>query len=180
MCVALQTIKVLAFEQNKKPLGQPLSVLLSTYGIKNIHGLSSGEAALALLRDDHYDLIVSDLDAASLESNLFIRNLRRYPGPNPFVPIVIMSGRVGKPQAPPTYLAGVSELSARPRLPKELFFAYVKQILARPQHALPTGTYCGPERRQNARGDGKDNPATSIRTSDPEAVDPPIGHPFLL
>jgi CheY-like chemotaxis protein len=146
---ALEHLKVLVVEDNPH-MRSLLRSLLIAIGIRDIVEANNGDTALEVLRDKKCDLVLSDLAMKPMDGLEFSRAVRTAEkSPNPFVPIIMISGYTEKHRIEAARDAGVTEFLAKPITPASLFSRMAK-IVEQPRAFVRTASYFGPDRRRKA------------------------------
>jgi CheY-like chemotaxis protein len=144
---AFEHLKVLIVEDNQH-MRALLRSLLNAIGIRDIAEAGHGAAALDLLRERRCDLILSDLAMQPMDGLEFTRRLRTASSnPNPFVPIIMVTGHTEKHRVEAARDAGVTEFLAKPITAQSLF-ARIAEIVERPRAFVRCDSYFGPDRRR--------------------------------
>lgn len=127
-----------------------LRSLLGSVGMRDIVEANDGDEALILLRNRKCDLIITDLQMKPMDGLAFTREIRTAQNsPNPFVPIVMMSGHTEKHRVQAARDAGITEFIAKPITAQSLF-ARIAEIVDRPRPFVRCPGYFGPDRRRKA------------------------------
>lgn len=143
------TLKALIVEDNAH-MRLLLRELLVAAGIRDVTEASHGGAAVNLLRDRKCDLVLSDLAMGPMDGIAFTRHVRTHESsPNPFVPIIMITGHTGKHRVEEARDAGVTEFLAKPITAAGLY-ARIAEIVERPRAFVRTDAYFGPDRRRKA------------------------------
>ncbi len=107
---------------------------------------------------DDIDRAMDDLgrfepDIVITDSNLeFVRRVRDVKtSPNPYVPIIMLTGHAELPLVIQARDAGVNEFLAKPVSAKALH-ARITAVVRRPRRFIQTGAYFGPDRRRQKLG----------------------------
>jgi len=109
---------------------------------------TNGQAAIALLHAHSPDLVLTDLAMAPMDGLEFTRHIRNHEdSPNPFVPIIMVSGHTEKHRVEAARDAGVTEFLAKPVNAHNLF-SRIAEIVGRPRAFVRCDTYFGPDRRR--------------------------------
>ena len=146
---ALNHLKVLIVEDNQH-MRALLRSLLNSIGIREIIEATNGETALTALRDKKCDLVLSDLAMKPMDGLEFSRNVRTAErSPNPFIPIVMITGHAERHCVEEARDAGVTEFLAKPITAASLF-SRLAEIVERPRAFVRTEGYFGPDRRRKA------------------------------
>jgi CheY-like chemotaxis protein len=125
-----------------------LRALLNSVGVKDIAEAAHGHAAIDALRERKSDLVLSDMAMKPMDGIEFTRIVRNHEhSPNPFVPIIMISGHTEKHRVEAARDAGVTEFLAKPITAHNLF-ARIAEIIERPRAFVRCDTYFGPDRRR--------------------------------
>lgn len=152
MAAGLESIKALIVEDNTH-MRSLLRALLNTLGINDIGEAIHGQAALEMLRERKIDLVLTDLAMAPMDGLELTRHLRGDANsPNPFVPIIMITGHTEKYRVEAARDAGVTEILAKPVTAHNLF-ARITEILERPRAFVRCDSYFGPDRRRHQEDD---------------------------
>jgi len=148
MAAGLESLKALIVEDNTH-MRSLLRALLNTLGIKDVGEAIHGQAALEVLRERKIDLILTDLAMGPIDGLELTRQLRNdQNSPNPFVPIIMITGHTEKYRVEAARDAGVTEILAKPVTAHNLF-ARITEILERPRAFVRCDGYFGPDRRRH-------------------------------
>lgn len=144
---AFERLKVLIVEDNQH-MRLLLRSLLGSLGIRDVLEAGDGEAALLLMRDRKCDLILTDLAMKPMDGLNFTRTVRTgQNSPNPFVPILMISGHTEIHRVQQARDAGITEFIAKPITANNLF-ARIAQMVERPRPFVRCPSYFGPDRRR--------------------------------
>jgi CheY-like chemotaxis protein len=144
---AFERLRVLIVEDNLH-MRTLLRSLLCSLGMRDIHEAADGSAALTLLREKKYDLILTDLAMKPMDGLELTREIRNAPGsPNPFIPIVMITGHSEKHRVQAARDAGVTEFLAKPVTAQSLF-SHLAMIVEHPRPFVRCSSYFGPDRRR--------------------------------
>jgi DNA-binding response OmpR family regulator len=148
--INLEKVSVLALEQSV--YGQKiLCQMLRGFGIRQIHGARNVAEAMALTKDNVFDLAIADPGFDEGKGLEFIRWLRRADGnANRFAPLMLMLGHSTPSSVSLSRNTGVNYVVAKPCTPKAL----LERILWVARDKRPyveVGDYVGPDRRLRAQ-----------------------------
>jgi two-component system, chemotaxis family, chemotaxis protein CheY len=147
-----ETLKALIVEDNAH-MRSLLRALLNSVGIRDIAEAASGQSAIALLRERKSDLVLSDLAMKPMDGLDFTRRVRNDEhSPNPFVPIIMITGHTEKYRVQAARDAGVTEFLAKPITAHNLF-SRIAEIVERPRAFVRCDNYFGPDRRRHQADD---------------------------
>jgi two-component system, chemotaxis family, chemotaxis protein CheY len=143
-----ETLRALIVEDNAH-MRSLLRALLNSVGIKDIAEAAHGQAALEVLRERKSDLVLSDMAMKPMDGIEFTRHVRNNEhSPNPFVPIIMISGHTEKYRVMAARDAGVTEFLAKPITAHNLF-ARIAEIVEHPRAFVRCDSYFGPDRRRH-------------------------------
>jgi two-component system, chemotaxis family, chemotaxis protein CheY len=149
---AFEYLKALIVEDNPH-MRLLLRSLLNALGIMSVFEASNGEDAFALLRDRQPDLILSDLSMKPMDGIAFTREVRTsHASPNPYVPIIMVTGHTERHRVEAARDAGVTEVLAKPITAGNLY-QRIGEIIDRPRPFVKCASYFGPDRRRHAVAD---------------------------
>ena len=152
MSDGFEYLKALIVEDNSH-MRSLLRALLNSIGITDITEAGQGKAGIETLRLRRPDLVLADLAMKQMDGLEFTRYVRNDPNsPNPFVPIIMITGHTEKHHVEAARDAGVTELLAKPITAANLF-ARIAEIVERPRAFVRCGDYFGPDRRRHRTED---------------------------
>jgi two-component system, chemotaxis family, chemotaxis protein CheY len=144
---AVEHLKILIVEDNQH-MRSLLRSLLNSVGIREIIEANNGASALDALREKKCDLVLSDLSMMPMDGLEFSRAVRTgNHSPNPFVPIIMITGHTERHRVEEARDAGVTEFLAKPITAHSLF-SRIAEIMERPRAFVRTEGYFGPDRRR--------------------------------
>lgn len=147
-----ENLKALIVEDNAH-MRSLLRALLNAIGIKDVSEATNGQVAIQILRERKSDLVLTDLAMKPMDGLEFTRYVRNHDhSPNPFVPIIMISGHTEKYRVEAARDAGVSEFLAKPITAHNLF-ARIGEIVERPRAFVRCDNYFGPDRRRHQNDD---------------------------
>ena len=147
-----ENLRALIVEDNAH-MRSLLRALLNSIGVKDIAEASNGQAAIETLRERKSDLVLTDLAMKPMDGLDFARYVRTHEqSPNPFVPIIMISGHTEKYRVEAARDAGVTEFMAKPITAHNLF-ARIAEIVERPRAFVRCDSYFGPDRRRHQNDD---------------------------
>ena len=142
-----ESLKALIVEDNAH-MRSLLRALLNSVGIKDVAETAHGAAAIESLRERKSDLVLSDLSMKPMDGLDFTRHVRNNDqSPNPFIPIIMITGHTEKHRVEAARDAGVTEFLAKPITAHNLF-SRVAEIVERPRAFVRCDGYFGPDRRR--------------------------------
>lgn len=147
----LDKLSVLIVDDNRHMRALVQSIL-HALGIKAIR--EAGDAAEAFKELQHFsaDVIIIDWHMEPLDGLDFVRLVRTAKdSPNPYVPMIMLSGHTEHQRICDARDAGVNEFLAKPISAKSLY-ARIISIIEHPRPFIRTKTYFGPDRRRQNLG----------------------------
>ena len=125
-----------------------LRSLLTALGINQVYEAGNGAEAFVILREKSPDLILTDLSMKPVDGIAFTREVRlSHDSPNPYVPIIMITGHTERQKVEAARDAGVTEFLAKPITAQGLFLR-IAQIVERPRAFVRCAEYFGPDRRR--------------------------------
>ena len=144
---ALQSLNILLVDDNQH-MRAIASAILQSAGIRNIREVSDGAMALEALRAHAVDLAIVDFNMFPLDGVEFTRLVRNSAdSPNPYLPIIMMTGHSEKSRVYEARDAGVTEFVVKPITAKAVFDR-IQAVIMRPRSFVKTEDYFGPDRRR--------------------------------
>ena len=145
-------LKVLLVDDNYFMV-QLLTHMMHAMGVRQIATAHDGESAFDIFEDYAPGLIVSDWDMKPVNGEQLVRMLRdRDLSPDPYVPVIMLSGfsEVSRVMAARDF--GVTEFLVKPISAKRLYQRLVN-VVERPRPFVDATQYFGPCRRRDAAND---------------------------
>ncbi|MBL4693123.1 MAG: response regulator [Magnetovibrio sp.] len=122
--------------------------ILHALGVKNVLEAGDGADAFKELRHFPADVIISDWNMSPLDGMDFVRMVRTgSDSPNPFVPIIMLTGYTEMNRVMEARDSGVHEFLAKPVSAKKLY-SRIRSIIEHPRSFVRAGLYFGPDRRR--------------------------------
>ncbi len=163
----LKNLKCLIVDDNAN-MRSLLRTILTSLGMrsKNIIEAYCVKNAMAALGNGDIDLVITDWKMEPVSGIEFVRQLRNEEtSPNPFIPIILLTGYTEKEHVLAARDAGVNEFLAKPISPKELY-SRILSIIENPRPFIRTPTYFGSDRRrQDLPFEGADRRKTETRVA---------------
>jgi len=148
----IESLKALVVEDNAH-MRALLRSLLMALGLRDVAEAANGEEAFAKLREHGADLILTDLSMTPVDGITFTRTVRSAEdSPNPYVPIIMVTGHTARHRVEAARDAGVTEFLAKPVTVQNLLLR-VLEIVERPRAYVRCPGYFGPDRRRRAPDD---------------------------
>lgn len=145
----LSRLNFLIVDDNKHMRALVKSIL-HALGVKNVLEASDGADAFKELRHFPADVIICDWNMSPLDGLDFVRMVRTgSDSPNPFVPIIMLTGHTEMNRVMEARDSGVHEFLAKPISAKKLY-SRIRSIIENPRPFVRAGLYFGPDRRRKA------------------------------
>ncbi len=142
-------VVVLDDNRNMRTLVQSI---LFALGVRNIHEAHDVKQAFRDLQHFHADIVITDWHMEPLNGLDFVRMVRSGEDtPNPYVPIIMLTGHTELHRVCEARDAGVNEFLAKPISAKALYSRLIS-IIENPRPFIRTKTYFGPCRRRRNVG----------------------------
>ena len=147
MTYQLHRISILVVEDSQPMLDITKSLLLA-FGVGHVIGASDGQAGFKRFCEYNPDIVIADwmmkpMDGISLTR--LIRNDEQ--SPNPYVPVILMTGFSERHRVLQARDAGVTEFLVKPFNAKDLY-KRLAQVIERPRQFVRSGDFFGPDRRR--------------------------------
>ncbi|MPY71616.1 MAG: response regulator [Alphaproteobacteria bacterium] len=147
----LDNINVLVLDDNRH-MRTLVQSILHALGVKNIREASDAAEAFKELMHFHADVIIVDWHMEPLDGIDFVKLVRTAKdSPNPYVPIIMLSGYTEYRRVVAARDAGVNEFLAKPISAKALYQRFAS-IIENPRPFIRTKLYFGPDRRRQNLG----------------------------
>ena len=125
-----------------------LKSLLTALGIKHAYEANNGADAFVIMRDKSPYLVLTDLSMKPVDGIAFTREVRTaHDSPNPYVPIIMITGHTERRKVEAARDAGVTEFLAKPITAQGLILR-IAEIVERPRAFVRCDGYFGPDRRR--------------------------------
>ncbi len=152
MAYQFKNITVLVIE-NSKPMFDLTKSVLQTFGVTQIYsafGFDDGFMRMCRLNPD---LVIIDwLEEPNNGMELTKKIRRSAETPNPFVPIILMTGYSQKRRVIAARDAGITEFLVKPFTANALY-QRIEQLIEAPRSFVKNENYFGPDRRRKKDGD---------------------------
>jgi two-component system chemotaxis response regulator CheY len=153
MPYAFDKAKILIVDDMKPMLSLTKSIL-SIFGFKEVFTAENGEQGFEAVCRHDPDLILTDWIMEPLDGLEFTRRIRRDPKtPNPYVPVIMMTGFSSKLRVEQARDIGITEFLVKPFAARDLYLR-VAQIIERPRQFVEAEDFFGPDRRRKLNTEG--------------------------
>ena len=169
MSYQFKNITVLVVESTRAMFDLTRSVL-QTFGVNQVYSAYGCDEGYDTFIRVNPDLVVIDwLEDPNNGLELTRRIRTNKKSPNPFIPIVLMTGYSQKKRVLQARDSGITEFLVKPFTAKALY-QKIEQLIERPRHFVASENYFGPDRRRKREGEyaGPDR-----RTLDQPEAKPP-------
>ena len=155
-----ERLRVLTVDDNVH-MRRLVMTILQAFGVNQISEAGSGEGAWEMVREINPDIVILDWVMEGMSGVDLVRRLRTDPmSPNPFVPVIMLTGHTSLEHAQQARDAGANEFIAKPVSVKTVM-SRLASVIEHPRPFVRTGVYFGPCRRR--RHD--DRPGTERRVA---------------
>jgi CheY-like chemotaxis protein len=144
---ALENLTVLVVEDNNFTRVL-LRQVLRALGVTKILEANDGAEGLRELRERKPDVVITDWMMAPIDGLEFVRFVRTGDdSPNPYIPIIMLTGHTELSRVIEARDAGVNEFLAKPISPKSIH-TRLQSLVDNPRPFVRAGAYFGPDRRR--------------------------------
>jgi CheY-like chemotaxis protein len=142
-------LKILVVDDNAH-MRKLVTTILQAFGVTQIFEAEDGQRAWAALRESNPDVIVLDWVMDNMNGIELMQMIRTNPAaPNPFVPVIMLTGHTSMEHVVQARDAGVNEFIAKPVSVKTMMSRLVS-VIEHPRPYVRTTGYFGPCRRRRA------------------------------
>ena len=150
MAYQFEKLKILVVDDNVH-MRRLVVTILQAFGVHHVYEAGSGESAWEILREHNPDILVLDWMMEGTSGIDMVRMIRVNPqSPNPFVPIIMLTGHTSLEHVQQARDAGANEFIAKPVSVKTMM-SRLASVIEQPRPYVRTNGYFGPcrRRRQN-------------------------------
>ena len=159
----LAKLNVLVVDDNKHML-TVVKTILTALGVRNVRTVVDAADAFKEMRTLPADIVITDWMMSPVDGLDFVRLLRNAKDtPNPYVPIIMLTGHTEMHRVLEARDAGVTEFLAKP-ISAHALYGRIVTIVEHPRPFVRTKIYFGPCRRRHQ----KDAYKGTMRRSDDE------------
>jgi CheY-like chemotaxis protein len=176
--VRFDLLKILLVDDNQH-MRLLLIEILRAIGVRQVYEAMDGSEALSILRSTAIDVVFTDLSMNGLDGIDFVQLVRNATdSPNPFVPIVMITGHSTERRVNEARNAGVNEFLVKPVTARGVIHR-LTLLIENPRPFVRAGDYFGPDRRRrdDPRYQGerrRDDDKSALYVDDPQVG---RGHP---
>ncbi|NCT40349.1 MAG: response regulator [Alphaproteobacteria bacterium] len=157
MPYTLDKVRILIVD-DMTPMLDITKAILKTFGFYHVFTATNGEEAFELACNKEPDLIITDWIMEPMDGLEFAKKIRTHKrSPDPFVPIIMMTGFSSKLRVEEARDSGITEFLVKPFTSEDLY-KRVHQIIEKPRQFVEVGDFFGPDRRRR-ENDNFDGPA---------------------
>ncbi len=139
--------KILIADDMKPMLGLVKS-LLTIFGCKKLYTAQNGEEAYEILCKENPDLVITDWMMDPMDGVELTQRIRKDPrSPNPYVPVILMTGFSSRMRVEISRDMGVTEFLVKPFTAKDLY-GKIEHVIERPRQFVDSRDFFGPDRRR--------------------------------
>ena len=140
-------LKILVVDDNAH-MRKLVTTILQAFGVVQIYEADNGQRAWTVVRESNPDVIVADWVMDGMSGIELVQMLRSNPqSPNPFVPVIMLTGHNSLDHVMQARDAGVNEFIAKPVSVKTMMSRLVS-VIESPRPYVRTQGYFGPCRRR--------------------------------
>ena len=151
---AFSALKILLADDNQH-MRAITATILNSAGFRSSREVRDGAEALEALQEWPADLAIIDFNMAPIDGVEFTRLVRNSPeSPNPYLPIIMMTGHSEKSRVFEARDAGVTEFIVKPITAKAVLDR-IHAVIYKPRPFVKSEGYFGPCRRRLAQPDYK-------------------------
>jgi CheY-like chemotaxis protein len=144
---ALQSLNILLADDNPN-MRSIVSAMLKSIGVGRVREVDDGAAALEALKAHPADMAIVDFRMLPVDGVTFTQLVRNAEdSPNPYLPIIMMTGHSEKRRVTEARDAGVTEFVTKP-VNAPALLARIEAVIMRPRPFIRSQDYFGPERRR--------------------------------
>lgn len=143
----LGTLHLLLVDDNAN-MRAIVAAMLKSIGIGRLSEAEDGTQALSILREHAIDIAIVDYRMQPMDGVQFTRSIRwDEDSPNPYLPIVMMTGHSEHFRVTDARDAGVNEFVAKPVMIQTLM-SRLEALILRPRQFVRSNDFFGPDRRR--------------------------------
>lgn len=148
----LEVLNILVVDDNRH-MHSIVKAILNSMRIKNIRFCDNAADAFSEMKQWMPDIIITDWKMEPLDGLDFVRLIRKgQDSPNPYLPIIMLTGYTELERVTEARDAGVTEILAKP-ISVEALHSRIVNIIEKPRPFIKAKHYFGPDRRRGRRAD---------------------------
>ncbi|WP_164467437.1 response regulator [Caulobacter flavus] len=143
----LRALTMLIVDDNANMRGI-LAAILKSAGVRRILEAGDGVEGLKLFSEREVDVVFTDLMMQPVDGLSFVHWIRNsQASPNPYAPIIMMTGHATRRSLDEARMAGVTEFLAKPLTARGVMHR-INEVINNPRDFVRTQAYFGPCRRR--------------------------------
>lgn len=147
----LGRIRILILEDNEH-MRSLMTGVLKALNVGDVLALEKGDDAFRRISDFGPDLVITDWHMKPIDGLEFVRKVRTSAdSPNPYIPIIMVTGHTEIQRVQEARDAGVNEMLAKP-ISAENLYGRVLSVIENPRPFVRSSDYFGPDRRRRDLG----------------------------
>lgn len=147
-------LRALVVEDNPH-MRELLRTLLNALGIKKVAEAADGTEGFKEFCAHKPDFVLTDLSMSPMDGIAFTKLVRNSEEvPNPYVPIIMVTGHTERHRIETARDAGVTEIIAKPITVQSLY-SRIAEIVERPRPFVRADDFFGPDRRRRVKREFK-------------------------
>jgi two-component system chemotaxis response regulator CheY len=140
-------LKILVVDDNVH-MRKLVVTILQAFGVIQIYEADSGERAWIIMRESNPDIVVLDWVMEGMSGIDLVKMVRANPqSPNPFVPVIMLTGHTSLDHVQMARDSGINEFIAKPVSVKTMMMR-LASVIEHPRPYVRTNGYFGPCRRR--------------------------------
>jgi len=125
-----------------------LIAMLGALGINSVRAVRDGGEAIGALGVARYDLVITDAEMPGMDGIALVKSLRRDgAAADPYIPIIMLTGRCEREWVEAARDAGVNEFLAKP-VSGDALYQRLREVIVNPRPFVRCGDFIGPDRRR--------------------------------
>ncbi len=153
MTYNFKQVKILIVEESQ-PITDITRSILKSFEITTVHVAANSDRAFEIFNEENHDIILMDWMVAPLNGIELTEKIRKDKhSPNPFVPIILMTGFSDRKRVTRARDAGITEFLAKPFTAHDLY-RRIDQIISKPRPFVKAPDFFGPDRRRKIITEG--------------------------
>ncbi|MEO8115469.1 MAG: response regulator [Phenylobacterium sp.] len=151
----LRALRILIVDDNRNAAEIVRSILQSV-GAHDIGDAATADRAFKLVKERNYDMLIVDQNLGEGDEGIkLVKRIRTGPGtPNPYLPILMLTGYTEQRRVQAARDAGVNEFLSKPFNIVGLL-KRIDALIYQPRPFVKSDAYFGPDRRRRADPDYK-------------------------
>jgi CheY-like chemotaxis protein len=147
MSTPLSSVRVLLVDDNQH-MRSIVAAVLAGVGVQHVRECCDGAEALDALRQWPADMAIVDFQMSPIDGVEFTRLVRQAAdSPNPFLPIIMLTGHAARHRVEEARDAGVTEFVVKPVTARAVLDR-INSVINKPRPFVRTKDYFGPDRRR--------------------------------